>query len=108
MPITKRPCANCPFRSDGAGVELEPGRVEGIVSDLLADDQQTFVCHNTLDKERMTCAGAVGLMSKLGRLPVIARIGLAYGVITKADIEASAALVIEPTDLALHLAGSTH
>ena len=32
MPITKRPCANCPFRSDGAGVELEPGRVEGIVS----------------------------------------------------------------------------
>ena len=108
MPITKRPCANCPFRSDGAGVELDPGRVEGIVSDLLADDQQTFVCHKTLDKERMTCAGAVGLMSKLGRLPVIARIGLAYGVITKADIEASAALVIEPTDLALHLAGSTH
>ena len=39
---------------------------------------------------------------------MIARIGLAYGVITKADIEASAALVIEPTDLALHLAGSTH
>jgi len=28
MPITKRPCANCPFRSDGAGVELEPGRVD--------------------------------------------------------------------------------
>lgn len=53
MPITKRPCANCPFRCDGAGVELSPGRLEGIVSDLLADDQQTFVCHKTLDKERM-------------------------------------------------------
>ena len=57
MPITKRPCANCPFRCDGAGIPLQPGRVEGIVSGLLADDQQTFVCHKTLDKERMTCAG---------------------------------------------------
>lgn len=107
MPITKRPCANCPFRCDGAGVELNPGRLEGIVAALLADDHQTFLCHKTLDKERMTCAGAVALMSKLGRLPVIARLGLAYGVITKADIEASSALVIKPTDLALPLAGST-
>lgn len=106
MPITKRPCANCPFRCDGAGVELSPGRLEGIVSDLLADDQQTFVCHKTLNKERMTCAGAVGIMSKLGRLPVIARLGLAYGVITKDDIVASAAMVIEPSSLAMHSAGA--
>ena len=108
MPITKRPCANCPFRCDGAGIPLEPGRVEGIVSDLLTDDQQTFVCHKTLGRERMTCAGAVALLSKLGRLPVIARLGLAYGVITKTDIEASAAMVIEPRDLALSPAGSTN
>ena len=102
MPITKRPCANCPFRCDGAGISLRPGRVEGIVSDLLADDQQTFVCHKTLDKERMTCAGAVAVMSKLGRLPVIARLGLSYGIITSDDIEASAAMVIEPNTLALN------
>ena len=101
MPITKRPCANCPFRCDGAGIELNPGRLEGIVSGLLADDQQTFVCHKTLNKERMTCAGAVAVMSKLGQLPVIARLGLAYGVITKADIEASAELVIDPSNLDL-------
>lgn len=106
MPITKRPCANCPFRCDGAGVELRPGRLEGIVADLLADDQQTFVCHKTLNKERMTCAGAVGIMSKLGRLPVIARLGLAYGVITKDDIVASSAMVIEPSSLAMHSAGA--
>lgn len=106
MPITKRPCANCPFRCNGSVIELNPGRLEGIVSDLLADDTQTFVCHKTLDKERMTCAGAIGLMSKLGRLPVIARLGLAYGVITKDDIEASAALVIDPGDLSLHSACS--
>lgn len=99
MPITKRPCANCPFRCDGAGISLEPGRLGAIVSELLEDDQQTFVCHKTLDTERMTCAGAVGLMSKLGHLPMIARLGLAYGVLTKSDIAASAAMVIEPIDL---------
>ncbi|MGC3005165.1 hypothetical protein ACPF8X_44000 [Streptomyces sp. G35A] len=82
--------------------------MEGIVSDLLADDQQTFVCHKTLDKERMTCAGAVGLMSKLGRLPVIARMGLAYGVITEDDIAASAAMVIEPSGLSLPSAGAAN
>jgi len=101
MPFTKRPCSNCPFRHDGAGIELQPGRLEGIVSVLLADDQQTFVCHKTLDTERMTCAGAVALMSKLNRLPVIARLGLAVGVITVKDIEASAAMVINTRDLAL-------
>ena len=50
MPITKRPCSNCPFRCDGEGIELRPGRLEGIVADLLANDQHTFVCHKTLDK----------------------------------------------------------
>ena len=50
----------------------------------------------------MTCAGAIGLMAKLGRLPVIARLGLACGVITRDDILASAAQVIEPGDLSLH------
>lgn len=71
------------------------------MSELLSDDHQTFVCHKTLEKERMTCAGAVGLMSKLGRLPLIARLGLAVGVITVKDIEASAAMVINVGDLAL-------
>ncbi len=108
MPITKRPCADCPFRCDGAGIALDPGRLETIVTDLLADDQLTFVCHKTLNNERMTCAGAVGLMSKLDRLPVIARLGLAYGVITHIDIEASAAMVIDPNSLALPLANASN
>lgn len=99
MPITKRPCSNCPFRNDGAGIELRPGRLQSIVDDLLDDDQTTFVCHATLDTRRMTCAGALGVMHKLGRLPVIARLGLAMGVITHNDITASAALVIEPYQL---------
>lgn len=96
MPITKRPCSNCPFRKDGAGIELRAGRLEGIVANLLASDQRTFVCHKTLHKERMTCAGAVGVMAKLNRLPVIARLGLAVGVITAEDVAASAEMVIDP------------
>lgn len=99
MPITKRPCSNCPFRCDGAGIPLRPGRLASIVAGLLADDTSTFVCHKTLESERMTCAGAVGVMSKLGRLPVIARLGLAVGVITERDISASASLVVCPNDI---------
>lgn len=99
MPIVKRPCSNCPFRCDEGAIELHPGRLRGIVTGLLQNDMQTFVCHKTLDAQRMTCAGAVAVMAKLGRLPVIARLGLVHGVITKDDIEASKQLVIEPEEL---------
>lgn len=60
-----------------------------------------MVCHKTLDKQRMTCAGAVGLMSKIGRLPLVARLGLVHGVISEADINESAAMVIDPSALSL-------
>ena len=99
--IIKRPCSNCPFRRDGAGIALAPGRLEGIVETLLADDRETFVCHKTLDAERMTCAGAVGVMAKMGRLPLIARLGLAVGVITPNDVKACAEAVIDTNDLTL-------
>lgn len=100
MPITKRPCANCPFRCDGAAIELRPGRLEGIVQGLIASDTTGFQCHKTLgSKETMQCAGAVGVLTKMGRMPVIARLGLLVGVITKEDVEASMALVIDPGTL---------
>lgn len=99
MPILKRPCANCPFRNDSAAIELRPGRLTSIVDGLCRDDQQTFVCHKTLDSERMTCAGAVAFMFKDGHLPVIARMGLSLGVISMDDIKASAAMVVEPESL---------
>lgn len=101
MSITKRPCSNCPFRNDGAGIELRPGRLKRILTGLLADDQKTFVCHKTLDKKRMTCAGVVAVLYKAGRLPVIARLGLVFGVITVEDIAASADMVIDPSQLAI-------
>jgi len=33
----KKPCANCPFRNQGA-ISLAPGRLEGIIDTLLGDD----------------------------------------------------------------------
>ena len=101
MPIAKRPCSNCPFRSDGQGIELQPGRLDEIIQGMLSDDQRTFVCHK-LDKERKTCAGFVGVMSKLKHLPVIARLGLAYGVITMVDVRACENMVIEPAGMKLN------
>ena len=86
VPITKRPCANCPFRADGAAISLQPGRLDEIVQDLLRDDHETFVCHKTLDKDRMTCMGAMVVMHKIGRLPVLARLGLVTGAISIADL----------------------
>lgn len=103
-PIAKRPCSNCPFRSDGAGIGLQPGRIEGIFEHLVADDHHTFVCHKTLDGVRQTCAGAVGLMAKAGRLPIIARLALATGHLSPQDIEQSAAAVIDPPQAYAHQA----
>lgn len=104
-PIVKRPCSNCPFRADGGAIELRPGRLEGIVRGLLDDDMGTFVCHKTLSKKPATCAGAVGLLSKAGRLPVIARLALSWGLLTKEDIEASAAMVVDLDDVASKVEG---
>lgn len=47
----KSPCSKCPFRK-GSTIDLRPGRLEGIVSDLLANDKSTFTCHNTLSTSR--------------------------------------------------------
>ena len=99
MPITKRPCSNCPFRKDGKGIPLEDGRLSGIVSDLSSDDRKTFICHKTLDIKNKTCAGAVAIMSKKGMLPIIARLALVTGAISKEDISASEKIVINLEDL---------
>ena len=42
----KAPCANCPFLKAG-GIELNPGRLEGIKAHLLRDDYSSFYCHKT-------------------------------------------------------------
>jgi hypothetical protein len=99
----KAPCENCPFRVQGA-IELEPGRLEGIIKGLVEDDQSTFHCHKTVHsnatggdwddygnyvasgKEAM-CAGAMMYLEKLGRPTVGMRIGRILGSYDPSKLE---------------------
>lgn len=85
----KKPCANCPFNKVGA-IELMPGRVEGIIKDLLNGKATGFSCHKTVYKNRSCskrekenhkqCAGSLILLEKMGRqtqlMQVMERLGL--------------------------------
>ncbi|EHD8952103.1 hypothetical protein OCP19_004830 [Salmonella enterica subsp. enterica serovar Typhimurium] len=90
----KKPCANCPFRKEGA-IELAPGRLEGIINDIVENDMTTFHCHKTVhlksggewDEEgnyapsgqESMCAGAAAYLMKIGRPTVAMRIAFAFG-----------------------------
>lgn len=93
----KRPCENCPFRKEG-GIELAPGRLQGIINTLVNDDMTTFQCHKTVygektggewddetgqyrpsGKESM-CAGAIIYLEKAGQPTVGMRLGRALGL----------------------------
>lgn len=90
----KRPCKNCPFRKTG-GIELEPGRLQGIVDDLVSNDQTTFQCHETVhgksggewndegryepSGQEAMCVGAMIYLEKRGRPTVAMRLGQLWG-----------------------------
>ena len=47
----KKPCANCPFKKEGA-IDLAEGRVEGIANDLMEGTYGTFQCHKTVHTKK--------------------------------------------------------
>lgn len=104
----KRPCGNCPFLKTGA-IELRPGRLQGIVKDLLADDWSSFSCHKTVYLDRdagsssgkpaareSMCAGAAIYLQKVGRPSVPMRLALSMGILNTKDLTAQASMVIDP------------
>ena len=115
----RKPCSNCPFRKEGA-IELRPGRLEGILDDLLANDRKTFPCHKTLqnddhldldedvedgtDSERQRpylqgekmCAGAATYLMKLQRPSVGMRYAILTGSISKDHWADAERMVIDP------------
>lgn len=113
----RKPCANCPFRRKGA-IELMPGRLEGIVKDLLEDDTSTFTCHKTLkavpepvddedgplprrvyqEGEKM-CAGAATYLQKQGRPSIGMRYALMMGSIPPDQWSDAEPLVIDTLDI---------
>ena len=92
----KVPCANCPFRKEGA-IELMPGRVKAIVK-TLTKDSHYFQCHKTTygaANEESVCMGSVAWMLKnRGRISIITRLALMSKQITIAEIEKSYPLLI--------------
>lgn len=100
----KAPCANCPFLKAG-GIELNPGRLEGIKAHLLRDDFSSFYCHKTThctgeeedeDDEGYSpsgkeahCAGAVAFLLSRGRHNIAMRLAFREGHITPADFESA-------------------
>jgi hypothetical protein len=93
-----RPCADCPFRREGA-ISLEPGRLESILTDMLADDMAGFICHEVFyakQRRRVQCAGAMAVLLKAGRPSVLMRLGATLGLIDFEALRALASEVIEP------------
>lgn len=106
----KKPCANCPFLKCGA-IDLSPGRLEGIISSLLANDGQAFQCHKTVHSARggdwdddgnylpsgheAMCAGAAAYLLKKNRPTIGMRLAFAVGGATISDWDEAKAAVID-------------
>lgn len=106
----KKPCANCPFRKEGA-IELRPGRLEGIISGMIERDHATFHCHKTVHSKRggdwdehenyhpsgqeAMCAGAAAYLLKKQRPTVVMRAAFAFGLAQPADWDEAKELVID-------------
>jgi hypothetical protein len=88
----KRPCSDCPFRKVGA-IELRPGRLDGIVAHLLADDWHGFPCHQ---KPTAQCAGGMVYLLKAGQQSVPMRLACAVGELDFDRLCEFAADVIDP------------
>ncbi|NVL50002.1 hypothetical protein F2S72_09650 [Pseudomonas syringae pv. actinidiae] len=113
----KTPCSKCPFRKD-TRIELQPGRLEGIIQDLLANDRATFTCHNTFSSSRhdpdddrdeadpqpqidyrngeKMCAGAAAYLIKVQRPSVGMRYAMHSGSISFDQWDSAVETVIDP------------
>lgn len=116
----KKPCSNCPFRKDGNGIGLSEGRLSGTLEGISSGEHGTFHCHKTIDygkydvldylsddtgevkeidSEIMTrkhCAGAMAVSIMSGRLPMIVRMGIMYGLIEQDHYDEAMADVYTP------------
>jgi len=83
----KKPCANCPFRTD-IKFYLDDNRVDEICHSLI-QEQQTFACHKTthfdddgeanIVKKTEHCAGAMIMLEKMQRPNQLMRIAERLG-----------------------------
>lgn len=93
----RRPCENCPFRSDVI-LPLEVERVEEIVSAITEQDK-TFACHKTTrfdpndgeavlsNPKEQHCAGALIMLEKMERPNQMMRISERLGFYDRTKLE---------------------
>lgn len=73
----KRPCKQCPFLRGNSF--LHPERAREIANYALTDNE-TFVCHKTIDKKEQHCAGALLLSERHGRPNAMHQIAQRLGI----------------------------
>lgn len=77
-----KPCKTCPFRIDKNGLRhLGTERAEEIV-EAVVDRQQTFTCHDDIDKpqrDRQHCVGVMLMLEKIDRPNQMMRIAERLG-----------------------------
>lgn len=102
MPVFNliRPCRDCPFRTDGAGVLVRPGHAREIVKSLVGRGEP-FSCHKTVVYEDFddgpevvaadeVCAGAMLLLSAIDRPNTLMQLGQRLGFFDPAKLDLSA------------------
>ncbi len=114
----KKPCANCPFRNDKHAIELDPGRKEGIIADLLTGQSSSFPCHKSVFRadgrnhddegnynptDVTVCPGAAAVARKFGRDPQIVQIGYRLGFIKENHYDEALSETLEPSDFDIDL-----
>lgn len=110
----KKPCADCPFRNDDKAINLQEGRKEQILEDLLSGKNATFHCHKTVYRKGVDnfdeegsyhptdvamCPGAMAVARKLGRDPQMIQVAERMGWIEPGHYDAAMEVTLEPSDL---------
>lgn len=111
----KKPCSNCPFLREGA-IELEPGRLDGIIEDLTENDHINFQCHKTVHSKQggewledengeqvyepsgneSMCIGSAIYMLKIGRPSICMRIAIMTKMVSLKELQAQNDKIINP------------
>lgn len=110
----KKPCANCPFRNDEQAIDLNVGRREQIIEDLLSGLATTFHCHKTVyrDDDRnfdengdyqpndiCHCPGAIAVSKKYGRETTVVQVATRLGIIEFDHYDSALPLTLDVDDL---------
>lgn len=105
----KRPCIDCPFLKNNP-IPLEDGRLDGIKSTLIENDNIPFFCHKTtyptgasIEEETgryqasgqdSYCMGSMAFLLAKQRVNVPMRLGLSMGLCDIEDIEQSVPFIM--------------